>query len=110
MVSWLQIATDYGIATVVGFVLNIVAKKLFPADIIKGDPRWVYYLSIFAQAFIFPPLAFLSWQENNYEFTTWFNEPWAKLPFVTFDRAYMAALWGYWVCTGLMCQHRFGSI
>lgn len=110
MVSWLELATDYGIATAIGVVMNQIAKRIFPSDTIKGDPRWVYYLSIFTQTFIFPPLCLLSWRENNFEFSSWYNQPWATLPSIAFNRAYMAALWGYWVChvsNSIFASHSF---
>lgn len=101
MATWLQIATDYGIATLIGVALNAVAKRIFPTDIIKGDARWVYYLSIFSQTCIFPPLCFLSWREQNYSVSDWLQAPWSDLPSILFSRAYMASLWGYWVCNVL---------
>eukprot|EP01127_Copromyxa_protea_P011769 TRINITY_DN2985_c0_g1_i1.p1 TRINITY_DN2985_c0_g1~~TRINITY_DN2985_c0_g1_i1.p1 ORF type:complete len:115 (-),score=11.42 TRINITY_DN2985_c0_g1_i1:381-725(-) len=96
MASWLDIAVDFGVASLVGVAFNTVAKKLFPSDTIKGDPRWVYYLSIFAQTCIFPPLAFMSWREQGYTVANWFVSPWADLPGIFWTRMYMASLWGYW--------------
>lgn len=114
MATVLQVLTDWGIATGVGLIANAVASRCICSDKIKGirlfwldvnpqigDPRWVYYLSIFAQTAIFPPLCFLSWREQNYQISNWFGPtPWAALPSVVFSRAYLAALWGYWVRQG----------
>jgi hypothetical protein len=98
--TWLEIATDYGVATLIGVAMNTIAKRIFPSKTIKGDPLWVYFLSIFTQMFIFPPLWLLSWREQEYKMDRWFSEPWEILGSVTWSRMHMAALWGYWVCTG----------
>jgi len=96
MATWGDLLTDYSVATAIGFAANAIAKRIFPGDKIKGDPRWVYYLSLFSQMALFPPLSFLSWREQNYDLGAWFQEPWSKLPSVHYSRLYLAALWGYW--------------
>lgn len=105
MASTSQLATDLGIAAMVGFACNEVARRVFPGDTISvrgssiiGDPRWVYYLSILFQSCIFPPLGFLSWREQE-SLTDWFDNPWRDLHSVFWSRMSMAALWGYMVCT-----------
>jgi hypothetical protein len=40
------------ISTGIGFGLNYLSQSLFPADLIKGDPRWMYNLGIFYQGMI----------------------------------------------------------
>lgn len=37
------------ISSGIGFALNYIAQSIFPADLIKGDPRWMYNLGIFYQ-------------------------------------------------------------
>jgi len=98
MPSLLDIAFDYFIATIIGFALNFVFIRTFSSKTIKGDPFWMYYLSITTQTLIFPTLSFLSWREQNYQFEDWFGAvPWDQHHSIFFSRAYKAALWGYWI-------------
>eukprot|EP01127_Copromyxa_protea_P001469 TRINITY_DN11453_c0_g1_i1.p1 TRINITY_DN11453_c0_g1~~TRINITY_DN11453_c0_g1_i1.p1 ORF type:complete len:257 (+),score=22.56 TRINITY_DN11453_c0_g1_i1:170-940(+) len=95
VVTWLHIGTDLLLASLMGVAMNSVASRVFPADPIKGDPRWVYYLSIFTQLCVFPPLAILSWQEQGDDVGNWFMNSWESLPSVVYSRGYLAAMWGY---------------
>jgi len=94
--SLLLIGVDYIAAMAVGLGMNVFGSRIFPHDKIKGDPRWVYYISIFSQMLIFPFFGFLGWRENL-DIYRWCFEPWDRLPSVFWSRMYMASLWGYWM-------------
>jgi hypothetical protein len=84
------------IFSVVGFGLNYLFSTLFPSDLIKGDPRWMYYLGVCYQSVIFPYLCLRAWNTKR-SWKEWMTMPWSKLN-VTYDKLYMGCIWGYWVC------------
>lgn len=86
---------EMAVFSAIGFGLNYVFSSVFPSDLIKGDPRWMYNLGICYQSVLFPYYCFRSWMTKR-SLKDWMTLPWSQLD-VTYDKLYMGCIFGYWV-------------